>query len=346
MIPNDDVVVMRGSLKQLEKNRRNAGKSTGPRTAAGKAASRMNAVKHGILSGMVVVRGLRIQEHEEEYEALRKRCFESLAPEGPVEEMLVERVVMTQWRLRRAVLAETGEIALSVDGGLRRREDRQPLPLGVFGNPLQDPAVQMEKTTQGLEYLAAVLKSVRHNVERDGELTEATCESTRKWFMNQPNAITRTLEEFRERMGADMKAAAEASAFALRATADTSAVAGASADAGALADTSADEMAVGPGLSAEEMKENHQRGVLMVIDERLEEYAKLSEQREEREDKDEWARQAADVLPSAKVLDKILRYEGALERQLYRALLQIERLQRRREGENVPPPVTMEVLRR
>src|SRR6266404_4790170 len=149
MIPNDEVAVTKGSLKQLAGNRRNARRSTGPRTAAGKAASRMNAVKHGILSGMVVVRGLRIQEHEEEYEALRKRCFESLAPVGPVEEILVERVVMTQWRLRRVVLAETGEIALSVDGGLQRREDRQPLPLGIFGNPLQGPAAQMEKTTQG-----------------------------------------------------------------------------------------------------------------------------------------------------------------------------------------------------
>ena len=332
MIPNDAVVVTKGSLKQAESNRRNCRKSTGPRTRAGKAASRMNAVKHGILSGMVVVRGLRIQEHEEEYEALRKRCFECLAPVGQVEEILVERIVMTQWRLRRGVLAETGEIALSVDGGLRRREDRQPLPLGVFGNPLQDAAVQMEKTTQGLEYLTAVLRSVRRNVERDGELTEATCESVRKWFMNHPNAIARQLEEFRERMATDVSAA--------KASADTSAV------AGALADTSADGTADAEGLSEEEMKENHQRGMLMFIDEKLEEYAKLSEQREEREDKDEWARQAADVLPSAKVLDKILRYEGALERQMYRALLQLERLQRRREGEDVPPPMTMEVLRR
>jgi hypothetical protein len=108
MIPSDEAIVTKGSLKLAESNRRNCRKSTGPRTAAGKAASRMNAVRHGILSGMVVVRGLRIQEHEEEYEALRKRCFECLAPVGQVEEILVERVVMTQWRLRRVVLAETG----------------------------------------------------------------------------------------------------------------------------------------------------------------------------------------------------------------------------------------------
>src|ERR1039457_4908775 len=120
MIPNDEVMVTKGPLKQLKGNRRNARRSTGPRTAAGKAASRMNAVKHGILSGMVVVRGLRIQEHEEEYEALRKRCLDSLAPVGPVEEMLVERGVMTQWRLGRGGVGGAGEGAVGVGGGVER----------------------------------------------------------------------------------------------------------------------------------------------------------------------------------------------------------------------------------
>ena len=34
-------------------------------------------------------------------------------PVGPVEEMLVNQIVTAQWRLRRALRAETGEIALS-----------------------------------------------------------------------------------------------------------------------------------------------------------------------------------------------------------------------------------------
>jgi hypothetical protein len=48
----------------------------------------------------------------------------------------------------------------------------------------------------------------------------------------------------------------------------------------------------------------------------------------------------------AVVLDKILRYEATVERQLYRAMNQLERLQRRRNGEQVPPPLTMDVSRR
>jgi hypothetical protein len=45
-------------------------------------------------------------------------------------------------------------------------------------------------------------------------------------------------------------------------------------------------------------------------------------------------------------LDKIMRYETTLERQLYRAMDQLERLQRRREGEEVPPPVNVELSQR
>jgi len=53
--------------------------------------------------------------------------------------------------------------------------------------------------------------------------------------------------------------------------------------------------------------------------------------------------QAAAVLPSLEVLDKIMRYETKLERQMYRAMNQLERFQRRRRGEAVPPPLTMDV---
>jgi hypothetical protein len=42
-------------------------------------------------------------------------------------------------------------------------------------------------------------------------------------------------------------------------------------------------------------------------------------------------------------IDKILRYETKLERQLYRAMSQLERVQRLRRGETVPGPLAVEV---
>ncbi len=49
------------------------------------------------------------------------------------------------------------------------------------------------------------------------------------------------------------------------------------------------------------------------------------------------------ALPSKEAIEKILRYESALERQLYKAIDQLERLQRSRQGDLVPPPVNIQV---
>jgi hypothetical protein len=302
---SNEIATRTVSPKMLASNRRNARRSTGPRTAAGKLASRMNAVRHGILSSAVVVRGLRIREHEEEFQVLREECWKCLAPVGRIEEMLADKIVTAQWRLRRALMAETGEIVLSVDGGRHRRANREPLPLGIFANPFQDGAAQMEKSTQGLEYLKAVLKFVRRDVESEGELTQATCDQVLERFMNKPNFLTRELLGYRERMA-----------------------------------TEATE-----GLSPEELKDTYRRAVLRFIEEKLVEYAELSNQSEEREEKEETARQAANILPEAEVLEKILRYERELNRELYRAMNQLERLQRRRGGEELMPPLMMDVMR-
>ena len=48
-------------------------------------------------------------------------------------------------------------------------------------------------------------------------------------------------------------------------------------------------------------------------------------------------------VPSKDELDRLLRYEGAIERQLYKAMNQLERLQRMRAGDNVPAPVEVDV---
>jgi len=46
-------------------------------------------------------------------------------------------------------------------------------------------------------------------------------------------------------------------------------------------------------------------------------------------------------VPPADVTDKLIRYEAHMDRQLYRAMDQLERLQRQRKGENVPPPLNV-----
>jgi hypothetical protein len=103
------------SLRRLKANRRNCRNSTGPRTAKGKMQSRMNAVKHGLRSSLVVVRGLQVRERTKDFQKLREQLYLELAPAGPVEEVLVERIVTALWRIRRALMKEAGEIELSAE---------------------------------------------------------------------------------------------------------------------------------------------------------------------------------------------------------------------------------------
>ncbi len=86
------------SVAQTTANRSNALKSTGPRTPEGKAIVAQNAVKHGLLTQRVVVKG----EDPEEFALYRKGMLEDLEPMGSVETLLAERVVHLGWRLRRA----------------------------------------------------------------------------------------------------------------------------------------------------------------------------------------------------------------------------------------------------
>ena len=85
------------SDKQIEANRRNARKSTGPRTQEGKARVGNNAVKHGLLSQDVLVP----REDREALRELSERLREELEPVGELEDMLVDRIVAAHWRLRR-----------------------------------------------------------------------------------------------------------------------------------------------------------------------------------------------------------------------------------------------------
>ncbi len=76
--------------------------STGPRTKAGLRAIASNNLRHGLCSRRTVLPG----EDVTEFELYRDELVHDLQPEGAIEELLVERIVIAGWRLRRATLAE------------------------------------------------------------------------------------------------------------------------------------------------------------------------------------------------------------------------------------------------
>jgi hypothetical protein len=157
----------------------------------------MNALKHGILSKEVLVRGLNLKESRHELRALHQRFWDELNPMGPVEEMLVDQIVTTHWRLRRALTAESGEIALSVDGGKWKRR-RNPTLHGLEWELDDDPAFSMRDSALGNRILENQLKKVRASVEKEGELTEAAIQSV--IFHGKPYSLTRDLEQLRSQL--------------------------------------------------------------------------------------------------------------------------------------------------
>ncbi len=90
--------------KQLEANRRNATKSTGPRTREGKSLSSKNATKHGLVSKQVLLQ----DESEEEFEEFSQGLRDDLKPVGALETRLVEDIAADFWRLSRIRRIEAG----------------------------------------------------------------------------------------------------------------------------------------------------------------------------------------------------------------------------------------------
>jgi len=88
---------------QIEANRRNSQKSTGPASAAGKAASSLNAVKTGIYAESLLIHG----ESPEALDDLVREYQATCRPVGPREQAAVDALIHADWLLRRMRRVET-----------------------------------------------------------------------------------------------------------------------------------------------------------------------------------------------------------------------------------------------
>lgn len=90
------------SRKQLAANRTNAQRSTGPKTAGGKARSSQNSLRHGLFARETLLKG----EPQEVFDKFRTAMLADLHPQGMREEVLVDRIIGLEWRLRRLWVVE------------------------------------------------------------------------------------------------------------------------------------------------------------------------------------------------------------------------------------------------
>lgn len=117
-------------------NRRNAAKSTGPRTARGKAIAAGNALRHGIFAQRLLLPG------EDAAELTRLKCglVRSLKPRNAMEMELVERILSISWKLRRLQRAERAQHVYENDEWNQEDWDREEHGLGA-GQPIPPEVV-------------------------------------------------------------------------------------------------------------------------------------------------------------------------------------------------------------
>src|SRR5215470_4448332 len=111
------------TFRQIEANRRNALKSTGPKTVAGKEQSRCNAVRHGLTAETVI----GALEDAEDYKAFEAAITADYEAQSAVERELVLRLASVLWRLRRATTMETGLFEIQAEQLHGYRQNRQVL---------------------------------------------------------------------------------------------------------------------------------------------------------------------------------------------------------------------------
>ena len=125
------------SQAKIRANRQNAQKSTGPRTAHGKALASKNSLKHGLSANRNVI----APESQADYELYTDQILRELNPLTPIESMLADRVICLSWRLKRAVRIQNQ----AIDALLQRNTSN---PLAKIAQSLQPKLHDRSKNAQ------------------------------------------------------------------------------------------------------------------------------------------------------------------------------------------------------
>lgn len=336
---------------QTEANRANAKRSSGPKTAKGKALARLNAVTHGLRSLAPVLP----DECPQEWDRHRAGTVAALAPVGTLETELVERVAILMWRLRRVVRYETAVTAAGIDAAVARvrgeedAEDKENRRLRADFFPEEhrpQTYATVRKELDEARTTAAGYAQIRDRIRRlpalpdlpDGQsirgdtalaLLREIAESAAPERIECVDVEDR---EFLTGVGVPEDWCDEPDWWEGWTVGIVRAGVEVIAEDGGLTVAEVIERAVagvGRTVEAEERK------VLKL--ESLFEY--LSGQIAG----DERVARGRNALPSQDEVDKVMRYESHLNKQLTQTLHQLERLQALRSGNPPAPPAAMDV---
>ncbi len=172
------------SEKQIQANRRNARKSTGPKTQKGKDAVRLNATKHGLRSQEVLLPG----EDGEALKELDENLRAELQPVGELENLLVDGIVAAHWRLRRLRRVVSGIFAWQLYEELAERAQQEAQTYEY--NLLAEAYAKQDITiTDEQKHQEALTKTQEMKAEQDAET--ATLGRTFMRDADQANAFSK-----------------------------------------------------------------------------------------------------------------------------------------------------------
>ncbi len=136
--------------KQKEASRLNGSKSSGPKTAAGKAQSSMNAFKHGRYALLTCV--MRI-ENPEAFDAYKHSLYTTYQPANDAEIFLVDAIAAADWRIERCTAIETRALDIEVAHHIHGVGLDPKLPMPLDGQVLA--CASLCKRSNLLQYLAS-----------------------------------------------------------------------------------------------------------------------------------------------------------------------------------------------
>ena len=125
------------SQRQIEANRRNAQKSTGPTSATGKAVSSLNALKSGIHAKTLVLPSEKLADLEQLIDDYYRRHN----PDSPEACFYLDEVIHCEWLLRRYRAAETQMWQYQAQSAYA---DEQKYPLGKSATSHSTPFSKLQ----------------------------------------------------------------------------------------------------------------------------------------------------------------------------------------------------------
>ena len=297
------------SSKQLEANRKNA-QQGGVKTLEGKAIVKYNALKHGLLAKEVVITTGDGAESQEEFNTLLEDLKAQINPMGTLEEMLVEKVAVAYWRLRRVYRYEVGLIRQQLDntvdnfygetdwGSRRENKTEQEIERAIEDN--KNWIKDWKKDKRDLKKL-----------HKEGKPLEEIYDWEENWDWLQDR------------------------------------VRGSLMEAG-IRDDSLEPKQLKEFLINKKgwNEEDIWQVLIEICDERITHHEDTITGLEKERKRNQLKLQVIERLgnvPSKEELERLLRYEGAIERQFYKALNQLERVQRLRSGDKIPPPLEVDL---